>query len=418
MKVLILSPVPPEPNSSAAGKRIMDFIEAFLDWNWTVDLATTGTESQFQVPLKTLSDLGITCSFIKPNDDGFDSWLKAINPDIVIFDRFYIEEQFGWRVEQVCPEALRVLETCDLHSLREVREQNHFLSDPTQLHCQMLQSHKGLRELASVFRCDLSLTISDFEFSLLINQFQIPKELVFYCPFWIKSQGPKRKTFEERENISWIGNFNHPPNWDSVRWLRNEIWPLIQKLNPQLKMSVYGAYPSEKVMQLHRPEIGFNVLGRAENSVQVLESSKVLLAPLRFGAGLKGKILDAALAGTPIVTTGIGAEGLGPATEFPGVIFDQPDDLAEACVQLSSERDLWLNSHSKAALFLKSLFDSERLKTDLRRALEAKLAQLKKDRLKNLTGALLRHHSNQSTKHLSNWIALKNQITKNQAQEL
>lgn len=410
MKVLILSPVPPEPNSSAAGKRIMDFIQAFLEWNWKVDLATTGAETQFQVPLKHLSDLGITCSHIQPNDDGFDIWLKAINPDIVIFDRFYIEEQFGWRVEQVCPGALRILETCDLHSLRDVREANHFLTDQKQLHSLMIQSPKGLRELASIFRCDLSLIISDFEYALLTQQFHIPKEMVFYCPFWIKSAGPRRKTFQEREGLSWIGNFNHPPNWDSVRWLRNEIWPLIRKLDPRLKMSVYGAYPSEKVLQLNKPEMGFIVHGRAESSLDVLESSKVLLAPLRFGAGLKGKILDAAVAETPIVTTGIGAEGLGSEDLFPGVICEHPEDLAKACHLLCSDQNLWQEAQTKAPPFLKTLFEAERLKVEFRQALETKLKQLKKDRLENLTGALLRHHSHQSTKHLSNWISLKNQI--------
>ncbi len=106
------------------------------------------------------------------------------------------------------------------------------------------------------------------------------------------------------------GTFCIEPNWNCVQVLKTEIWPELRKRLPDAKLLIYGAYPSQKVLQLHNPKEHFYIKGRAEIAEEVLEKAKILLAPIRFGAGIKGKLLEAMVYGTPSVTTSIGAEAM------------------------------------------------------------------------------------------------------------
>ena len=161
-KVLIIGYVWPEPNSSAAGSRMMQLIEFFQAQKWQVTFASPAAESEHRFPFESL---GVIKENIKVNSDCFDSFIENLNPDIVLFDRFIMEEQFGWRVERTCPTALRLLETVDLHCLREAR--HTALKQQRDYTKQDLFSEVAQREIASILRCDLSLMIYDSDIKLL-----------------------------------------------------------------------------------------------------------------------------------------------------------------------------------------------------------------------------------------------------------
>src|SRR5699024_1610660 len=126
--------------------------------------------------------------------------------------------------------------------------------------------------------------------------FQVDKNLLHYLPFMLDSVDENIiqhwPLFEDRNHFVTIGNFRHPPNWDAVLYLKNEIWPNIRRKLPKAELHVYGAYPSEKVNALHQPAEGFKIMGRAQSAEAVVRKAKVSLAPLRFGAGLKGKLVE------------------------------------------------------------------------------------------------------------------------------
>ena len=170
------------------------------------------------------------------------------------------------------------------------------------------------REIASIYRCDCTLMISIYEMNLLQHFFKISIDILHYTPFLLEPIQQKEitswPTFEERTHFVTIGNFLHEPNWNGVLFLKEEIWPLIKKQLPNAELHIYGAYPSPKVTQLHQPKDGFLIKGRADSAKEVMLNAKVCLAPLRFGAGLKGKLIDAMECGTPSVTTTIGAEAM------------------------------------------------------------------------------------------------------------
>lgn len=404
MRVLILGYVWPEPGSSAAGKRTMDLIHQFLDQGWKVDFASSAALSDHRVPL---DQFGIQEHRVTLNCDSFDELLKSLNPDIVIFDRFFTEEQFGWRVERCCPQALRIIDTIDLHSLRETRQSSPELVAPSDLRKAMFSNDKTLRELAAIFRSDLSLIISDFEMNFLKEQFTVPESLLHYESFSIDKVPSLYKSYDERKDFVSLGNFRHPPNWDSVLWLKKEIWPLIRLQLPTAQLKVYGAYPPSKAMELHQPKEGFHVLGWAENALSVMQEARVCLAPLRFGAGLKGKLLDALLAGTPSVTTSVGAEGMQGNLPWSGFVANSVDEIADSAVRLYQQQPLWERSQEQGREILKTQFSK---KSELIPRLVKLFDQKNELRESNFVGQMLRHHLLQSTKHLSNWIQLKNQI--------
>ena len=120
MRVLVLSNVWVEPDSSAAGRRMLQLLQLFLDKGWQVCYAATAKPSEYATDLESF---GIETTTIALNDDHFNAFAKAYTPNIVLFDRFMVEEQFGWRIAQECPDALRILDTEDLHCLRKARQQ-------------------------------------------------------------------------------------------------------------------------------------------------------------------------------------------------------------------------------------------------------------------------------------------------------
>jgi len=405
-KVLVIGYVYPEPNSSAAGTHILSIMRRFKKENWLVEFATPAQESEHAVDLESE---GISSMPITLNCESFDAYIATLQPDIVLFDRFMMEEQFGWRVEKNSPNALKILDTEDLQCLRNARHQAH--KSKREFTKADLFSDLAKREIASILRCDLSLVISTYEMQLLEETFNVDKALLHHLPFMVDLENiPKvTKSFEAREHFMTIGNFRHAPNWDVVLHLK-ELWTEIRKQLPKAKLHIYGSYPPPKAMQLHSPKTGFHIKGWADNAFEVMENARVCLAPIRFGAGIKGKLLDAMICQTPSVTTSIGSEGMHRDEPWGGVVVDENEKFIEACVKLYENKILWETSQKNGTEILHRYYDAEKLGNELMEKIETVEKDLEEHRLNNFTGAMLKHHSMQSTKYMSQWIELKNKI--------
>ena len=222
---------------------------------------------------------------MRVNDAAFDAWIAELQPEVVIFDRFMTEEQFGWRVAQLCPGTLRVLDTSDLHCLRKAREQVVLRGGSLDVFNEL-----ALREIAAIHRCDLSLMISEYEQALLHEVFGVPQTQIAYWPFFV-SLPRTVPGYRERANCIMIGSFLHAPNLDAARWCATaEIWPRVQAALPGLELHLYGSYGDKYAAELHQPSLGIHYRGRADDALQTMQRYRLNLAPLRFGAGLKGKL--------------------------------------------------------------------------------------------------------------------------------
>lgn len=402
-KILVIGHVWPEPNSSAAGGRIIKLIKLFLKNNMEVIFCSPASETAFSFHFKTL---GITQYQIKINDSDFDDLLKKINPDAVLFDRFMTEEKFGWRVADVCPKAIRILDTEDLHFLRYARQKGVF--ENIEFNNDLLMNDFAKREIASIMRSDLSLIISSFEMNLLQTIFKIDNQLLYYLPFLVDlTQLPICKKHEERNHFVSIGNFLHEPNKDAVLQLKKNIWPLVRKKLPNAELHIYGAYVPESILQLNNPKEKFIIKGRAENALNVIADAKVLLAPLRFGAGLKGKLVEAMMCGTPSVTTSIGSEGMNFKLPWGGEIKDDQYDFANSAVELYVNQVKWNNSQKNGFDVLRN-FDSSLFESDFLKKINSIYQNLNKHRNSNFFGAMLLSNQLNSTKYFSKWIEEKN----------
>ena len=406
--ILIIGKVWPEPSSSAAGSRTLQLINLFLEQNWQVSFASAASESDYSFDLKSL---GIRSLHIVLNDSSFDILVKNMQPHMVLFDRFTSEEQFGWRVAQNCPNALRILDTIDLHCLRLERQEA--IKQNRDFSLLDLNSDFAKREIASIYRSDVSLMISDYEMDLLINHFKIDNSLLHYVPFLldpILKKDNQWPSFSEREHFLSIGNFLHEPNWDAVLFLKQFIWPLIRKQLPKAEIHIYGAYPSKKVFDLNNLKEGFLIKGRADSLERVMKKTKVCLAPLRFGGGIKGKLIDAMQFGVPSVTTDIGAEAMHGEFPWNGIIANQPHKFAEAAVELYTNEIKWQQAVENGAQILNNFF----LKSNHSDLLIDKLLilknQLKSHRSSNFIGEMLMHHTVMGTKYMSLWIEAKNKL--------
>lgn len=403
MRILIIGSVWVEPNSSAAGSRMLQLIHAYQCKGWDVHFACAAGFSENAVDL---SALGVKTQTISLNCSAFNVFVSGLQPDVVVFDRFMTEEQYAWRVAESCPNALRVLNTEDLHCLRYAREQA--LKEDTNWEDVILESDFTKREVAAIFRSDLCIMISDFEMQLLQDVFHVPNSLLHYCPFMLGEEGQGLPDFDARKDFLFIGNFKHKPNADAVMVLKKEVWPHLRKLQPTAQMHIFGAYPEQKHLQLSNPSEKFLVHGRAESATVAMQSARVLLAPLRFGAGLKGKLVEAMQNACPSVTTSVGAEGIGKPDDWPGFVENEFESFAQQASTLYSNKLLWSNCVTKGNRLINTSFRNKDYATELAQTiLEAKKKMASK-RKQNFVGQMLMHHSLQSTKYLSRFIEEKN----------
>jgi len=406
-KVLIIGFVWPEPKSSAAGSRMMQLIETFKSQDYNITFVSPCAKSDNAFNLESI---GVLQTAIELNNSSFDTFVKDFNPDIVLFDRFMMEEQFGWRVTENCPNAIKILDTEDLHSLRKGRHQA--FKDNVLFDKSYLFNDTAKREIASIHRCDLTLIISEAEMDILKNDFKVDQALLLYLPFMLEPISEdaitKLPKFETRQHFITIGNFLHEPNYNAVLYLKDTIWPLIRKQLPQAELHIYGAYASQKVTQLNNEKQGFIIKGFAEDVHTVMQEAKVCLAPIRFGAGLKGKLIDAMQNGTPMVTSSVGAEGMFGDFEPNGFIEDDANSFANQAIELYQNEVLWSKMQENGFAIINNRFNSQKHKSMFLSRIESIVDHLNIHRQNNFMGQMLHHHSMQSTKFMSRWIEEKN----------
>ncbi|WP_298952660.1 glycosyltransferase [uncultured Nonlabens sp.] len=404
-KLLVIGKNWPEPQTTAAGYRILQLLEVFQEDGYQVTFSCAGCKSAYSVDLVGLN---IIEKEILLNDSSFDNFIKELSPDIVLYDRFMTEEQYSWRVKDNSPQTLHILDTEDLHFLRMARQVA--IKKKTDID---IYNDAAVREIAAIYRCDLSIIISKVEHDILINKFDIPVNKLIYIPFLHKKDKLKtaflHKGFDDRSNFVMMGNSLHQPNYDSILYLKNKIWPQIRNKLPNVEVHVYGAYQNESLKKLHHIEQGFIIKGHAINAIQTLREYRLLLAPLRFGAGLKGKIFDALQAATPVAMSQIAAEGMFTDKQNFGLIENNVDAYVEKVIDLYHNQQQWEELSSGSLKILENNFShSAFAKTLLLKISSIIITRETKNNKEDFFIKMLNFHSTSRYKYLSKWIDLKN----------
>jgi len=404
LKLLILGHTIPEPTTTAAGSRMLQLIALFQEEGYIIHFATSALQNPRSVDLNSID---VTLDIIQLNHSSFDSYIIDLGPDVVLYDRFVIEEHYGWRVAQCCPSALRILDTEDLHFLRKARELS--IKSSGDLSSVDLYTDATKREIASIMRCDLSLIISSYEMNLLTETFCISNSILHYLPFMLEESPkfPELKSFDERVGFMTIGNLFHAPNIDSVLYLKKYIWPEIRKQLPTVSLSIYGNYAPQQINVLHNEKEGFLIKGWASSVKEVMSAAKVCLAPIRFGAGLKGKLFDAMIYGLPVVTTSIGGEGLyrDKKLEF---LANTTEEFIQLSVSLYNSESLWEKNQGIGLQVLKDNYLKSDHAPNFKNLISTLMNSIDVHRKQNFMGQVLQHQTMQATRYMSKWIEEKN----------
>lgn len=440
--VLVMSNLYPQPNASAAGSRTSYVIGQLAKnksvWH-SVHFAASSKETDHEV-VTGLQKEGVHFHSIEPNNTkAMKSLLDGIGTDLslVIYDKFYTEEMFSFHIHNLRPDAVQVVDMQDMHSLRRGRQKMVEKNGPGPLKSKGGDADweclKGsvaytprhtdellLRELASLHRSDLSLVCSPTEQNLLIEKYKIPASKLCTASFWVDTSKPAHGNvalpppWRQRNHFCFIGGFRHDPNVDAVKQLANNIWPCIRKQMPDAEIHIYGAHASHAIQSLHSPKCGFHIMGFTHDLEATLSQYRLLLAPLRYGAGIKGKIVDAWKCGLPVVTTPIGSEGmLGDhsnkecwgGSSNASTIFE----FCDAAVKLHSDEDAWNAAAKRGAAILNELYCASSHWGAVAQSLEDAVKHRAQRRSVDYVRSVMWQESTRSTEYFSRWIETKNQ---------
>ena len=426
--VLFVSPVWPERSSSAAGVRTSDLVSSFVERGYRVHYASmSGIDSNNRVHVDKLEEWNVGTHTCRGNkEDEFVDILHAVDPSVVIFDRFYTEEMFSFILEKHMPHVCRILDMQDVHFLRTWRQEqargSHTSLDDVIKSIPPASYQPCVRELASIYRSDLTLVCSPREVELLQSTFGVDKDLVVEASFFNGSSPfeDSPTPYIERKHFMMIGNFRHPPNADSVEWACTDLWPRIREmLSEQCSLKkddmpwlhVYGSYANNEklISKIGRPDaLGIKLCGFAP-TLDIMSEYRVLFAPLRFGAGLKGKIVDAWHHGLPVVTTVLGSEGMGETNTCWGGVGSATtaDDLVHAAVRLYMDEAEWSDCQAQGFNLLRALYDGEKNLSQIHSAIELRLEDMDRFRESNYLGSMLWSQAMRSTEYFSKWIEEK-----------
>lgn len=184
---------------------------------------------------------------------------------------------------------------------------------------------------------------------------------------------------------------------DSVKLLKNEIWPRIRSQLNGKRLHVYGAYPTSKILSLNDKHSGFLVHGRIDDLDNELKKRRLLLAPLRFGAGIKGKIVDAWRCGCPVITTPIGSEGMVDKDpffqEWGGVVANDTRAFVDAAVNMYSQYEVWSKGQQRGSDLTNKLFNRENNFNLVGTSVKNALSELEQRRMSDLIGRMLWHQT-------------------------
>lgn len=282
--------------------------------------------------------------------------------DAVILSRRNVAEAHFADARRYCPKAKIIFDTVDLHFIRETREQSLRQDHHSDLWCQ--ESLK--RELTLARHSDEVWVVSDIEKQILAD---ISPELNVRVVSNVHNLELTNASFASREGILFIGGFRHAPNVDAVTFYLNEIHERVCSLLGPISVSIVGGDAPQELVRLARKFNDVEMLGFVDDLQPYHSKVRLSIAPLRYGAGVKGKINTSMSCGVPVVTTSIGAEGMHLSHRESAMIADTPEAFAEAIAELYNNEELWRTLVHEGAKNINERFSMTLAEQELRNAL-------------------------------------------------
>ena len=222
------------------------------------------------------------------------------------------------RFRRLQPKAKLVVDSVDLHFLREEAGLALGLSTASEVQANKQQEIKAYQQV------DLVIVVTKEERAELVSQAVATDSVV--VPIIVPIRAREQK--ERGPGLLFVGGFNHGPNANGLLWFVHECWSFVRLRVPGVKLTVVGSNPPQEIIDLGK-EDGIMVAGFVPETAPYLDSAAVSIAPLLYGAGMKGKVTEAMAVGLPVVTTTFGAQGLDAILGQHLLVADEPSEFAE-----------------------------------------------------------------------------------------
>jgi len=305
----------------------------------------------------------------------YDNWKKWLENNGKVFDYAYlnrphISEKYIDFVRKYT-NAKIIYFGSDLHYLRELREYE-ITGDKATLKSSNLWKEKEFNLFAKV---DVIYVVGTYEQALLQKEFN--DKPIQNIPVYVydNARNDVNKNFVERENIIFVGGFGHPPNTDGVLWFAENIFPSILQRFPNIIWYIVGSKAPEKVQQLACENIVVTGFISDEELTNLYERSRIAVVPLRIGAGVKGKVVEAVYNQIPLITTPIGAEGLS-LKENAFIVANTDKEFSDAVIELYEDFDKLMEISNNEITFIENHFTYEIAKKVVLSDIDIKLKEM------------------------------------------
>lgn len=330
--ILVIDACMLTPDQDSGSLRMFEILGIMRSMGYMVTFVASNLE--FRLPYAAdIQDLGVQVLH-HPYVSSIARYLEQCGAgyDIVMLSRESIATQYLNVVRRHATRARVIFDTVDLHFLRAERHAS--LVDDAVLRAAARKTRE--RELALVAAADVTIVVSPIERDLL--QQLVPRANVqIVSNIHVPMPGPK--PFSERVGIIFIGGFRHPPNLDAVTWYAEDVMPILRSKRSGLITTVIGSNAPPALQRFAAPD--FVVAGFVPDVAPYYGSARLSISPLRYGAGVKGKINLAMQYGVPVVATTVSVEGMALCNEENVLVADDPEAFANAVMRVYDDEALW-----------------------------------------------------------------------------
>lgn len=360
-RILILDANVPEPDKDAGSVVAFWHMRLLIDLGYEVTFLPRSLQplGSYGAALQALGVELIHSPYVRD----IPAYLAAHAADFDLFllVRFCEGGEFVELLRRLCPQTPVILNTCDLHFLRAGREAIRQGGAPEAL---ARADAIRIRELQVIAQADATILVSTHELDHLRAMGRTESLTIIPLVMPVQADVPPR---DRRHGIAFVGGYQHGPNVDAVLWFVEQVWPLLHARLPDLEFHVVGSNPPPAILSIRVP--GVRVHGHVPDLDGFLARRIATVAPLQYGAGIKGKIGTSLAAGVPCVATPIGAEGMGLQDGQNVLIAEAPDAIAEAVVRLCQDAPLWSRLSRAGQDFVRATYAPEVTRSRLLRLL-------------------------------------------------
>jgi O-antigen biosynthesis protein len=359
-RVLFVDAMMPTPDQDAGSLVTVELIRTFQQMGYQPVFVA----DNLLAPARYTDDLrrqGVECLY-HPCIASLEDHLEKAGTryTVVVLFREYITSKHLPTVRRLAPQARVIFHTIDLHHVREQRQAA--LKESAELAAVAAQTKT--RELTCVREVNATVVVSQYEKDYLASE--LPAANVLFFPY-VKEAVGSSTSWTERRDLLFVGGYRHHPNVDAVCTFVKQVFPLIRARLPDVRFLILGSHPPAEVLQLQGQ--GVEVVGHVPDLTPYFDGCRISVAPLRFGAGIKGKVVDSMSCGVPVVLTPVAAEGMGVRHGREVLIAADDEAFANEVVRLYTDKKLWQRLSTGGVAFVESMYSRNAARKRLRELL-------------------------------------------------